>query len=282
MAVISQDPNLIRQVAQDRFSRNIQTRELKIKEDQNARDAEAAPLARQLTRAQIAKLTSDTEGNNLEQKDKKEYREIRTEIITLLQNQTPENQVKLQQLARRAAILNPKEVLVTKTYTDANGIAQTITTNVFTNEVQKSAGESRVPNKTDWDAAQKGVNSKTGKPLTNEEKARWNAFYGPEYQIPTKGGKNSAIPTSGRGTRPAEALPQSRSPAAVPAGKTSAIAEFEKLEPVGNRRVGPDGRLYESNLPSSGTSDKRIDPVTRQPVTYGEYLRLLEQRRTAR
>jgi rubrerythrin len=277
MAVISQDPNLIRQVAQDRFSRGIQTRELKIKEDQNAREAEAAPLARALTKAQIAKVTSDTEGNNLEQADKKEYRNIRTEIITILQNPTPENQAKLQQLARRAAILNPKEVLVTKTYTDANGIAQTITTNVFTNEVQKSAGENRVPNKVDWDAAQKGINSKTGKPLTEEEKARWNTFHGPEYQISTKASKAPTAATQ-------QVLPAGRSPAAVAptSGKPSLLAQFEKLEPMGNRRVGPDGRVYESNLPSFGTSDKRIDPVTGQPVTFGEYVRLLEQRNLAR
>jgi hypothetical protein len=195
LARISGDPAVIRQAVQDRFNRQIQERQLKIQEDE-------APLRQQLTRAQIKQVETATTGADLEQKDKAEYRELRGRILKLLENPTAENQTELRQLARRAAILNPKEVLAETSYTDENGFRQTIVTNRFTGEVQQSAREAGVAPPEIMAAARSGTNPVTGKPFTQAEIAEFQRKYPntpwPGQQTPPApaGGRTSALPTA--------------------------------------------------------------------------------------
>lgn len=127
------------------------------------------------TAAQTKKALAETAGAELKGREAKEYADLRSKMLTILENPTAENQAELRQLARRAAILNPKEVLVTKAYTDPEtGIAKTITTNVLTGEVQESLREAGVPGPAAMRAAESGVNPKTGKPFTDKEINEWN------------------------------------------------------------------------------------------------------------
>jgi hypothetical protein len=183
---------------------DVRRRELGIKESQEERAATAAPLQQELTRAQINQVKTATAGADLEQKDKAEYRDIRSRILKLLENPSPENQPELRQLARRAGILNPKEVLVTRPVMDpATGITRNITTNVFTGEVQESLAEAGIPNvpagarRQAENLARQGLNA-DGKPATAKDIADYEATFGPwpgSRQAPAaRGGRTSAIP----------------------------------------------------------------------------------------
>lgn len=196
----------------------VKNKELALKGEEVAIARQGQEDRSRLTRAQIDNLRAETQGKDLEANERREYGTLRSKILELLENPTPENQLELQQAARRAAILNPKEVLVTKTERNPEtGVLESITTNVFTGEVQKSLAEGGVPNAADWKAAQAGKKP-DGTPLKPEEIARWNAAHSPDYQIktptaPAKGAR-SAIPTTsattaatgGRGAPPSAAL----------------------------------------------------------------------------
>ncbi len=165
------------------------------------------PIRIQLTKAQISESLANATGKNLDAAEKREYNGLRSELLTLLDKPTAENEARIQQLARRAAILNPKEVLVTKTERNPEtGVLESITTNVLSGEVKKSLTEGGIPNARDWAAAQQGKRP-DGTPLKPEDITRWNSAHSPEYQISTGGpAKPKQTPTS--------AIPTKVSPAA--------------------------------------------------------------------
>lgn len=160
------------------------------------------------TAAQTKKALTEAAGAELKGKEAKEYADLRSKMIKILEKPTAENQEELRQLARRAALLNPKEVLVTKAYTDPEtGIAKTITTNVFTGEIQESLREAGVPGAAAMRAAESGINPKTGKPFTQQDIADWNQRY---PNTPFPGAK--AAPAA----RPSAAIPATAPRAAMP------------------------------------------------------------------
>jgi hypothetical protein len=185
-------------------------RRLGFEERRVAMDEEKAPLQAELTRAQIAQVKATTQGANLAQAEKAEYNDLRSRILKLMENPTPDNQQELRQLARRAGILNPKEVLVTKDFVDADGTRRTVTTNVFTGEVQQSAREAGMPPPEVMAAARSGTNPVTGKPFTPAEIAEFERKY---PNTPWPGQQQSALPTGGR--RSGAAQPARPSPAAT-------------------------------------------------------------------
>jgi len=136
------------------------------------------PIRIQLTKAQISESLANATGKNLDAAEKREYNGLRSELLTLLDKPTAENAGRIQQLARRAAILNPKEVLVTKTERNPEtGILESITTNVLSGEVQKSLSESNVPSAAVMAAAKSGKNPKTGQPYNQADIDAWNQKY---------------------------------------------------------------------------------------------------------
>ncbi|MFZ9326818.1 MAG: hypothetical protein ACO24H_05090 [Polynucleobacter sp.] len=166
--------------------------------EQQRVDMEAKLLPERIgqMRAQIRESLSTATGKELDAAEKREYNGLRTELLKLLENPTAENAPRIQQLARRAAILNPKEVLVTKTERNPEtGILESITTNVLTGEVQKSLSESNVPSAAVMNAAKSGKNPKTGQPYSQADIDAWNQKYpGTPWPGPQSSGK-SAIPT---------------------------------------------------------------------------------------
>lgn len=212
--------------------------EMRIAQSREARDAELQPGKIALTKAQIDNLKAETEGKTLAADERKEYNQLKTRILDLLENPSPENQQELSQLARRAGILNPKEVLVTKTERNPDtGILESITVNVFTGEVQKSMSEGGVPNARDWAAAQQGKRP-DGTPLKPEDIARWNAAHSPEYQISTGGpARPSAIPAQ-PSAAPAAPTRIGRG-AAIPAGDRIPEPPPRELIRGTNRRPNP-------------------------------------------
>ena len=183
-----------------------------------ALDENMQPIRIQLTKAQISESLANATGKNLDAAEKREYNGLRSELLTLLDKPTAENEARIQQLARRAAILNPKEVLVTKTERNPEtGVLESITTNVLSGEVKKSLTEGGIPNARDWAAAQQGKRP-DGTPLKPEDITRWNSAHSPEYQISTGGpAKPKQTPTS--------AIPTKVSPAAK-------IREARGLAPI--------------------------------------------------
>jgi len=207
-----------------------------------------------LKEAQTGQAIAQTTTAELNQADTREYQNIRTRILTLMENPTPENQTQLRQLARRAAILNPREVLVTKTVTDPEtGLPRTITTNIFTGEVQQSATEARIPNPTDWAAAQRGINSRTGKPLTKEERERWNAAHASEYQLPMGGIVRD-------GSRTNQSAAPTTAPPSQGVGLTRSLeSSFTAARPsVGGRTPSREARIPEP--PPKTTRGGRPNP----------------------
>lgn len=164
------------------------------------------------TAAQTKKALTEAAGAELKGKEAKEYADLRSRMIKILEKPTAENQEELRQLARRAALLNPKEVLVTKAYTDPEtGIAKTITTNVFTGEVQESLREAGVPNisKPQLDKvrglAAQGLNG-NGKPATAQDIADYERQIGEKWPGPAQSGNRptSAIPAAPATPSPAQ------------------------------------------------------------------------------
>lgn len=221
---------------------NISQQRLGIEQRRDLRDAELQPGKIALNNAQVANLRAETEGKTLAAEEKKEYNQLRTRILDLLKDPSPENQQELSQLARRAGILNPKEVLVTKTERNPEtGILESITVNVFTGEVQKSMSEGGVPNARDWAAAQQGKRP-DGTPLKPEDITRWNAAHSPEYQISTGGpARPSAIPAQpSAAPAPAPAAPaRTGRGAAIPAGDRIPEPPPKKLMRGTNERPNP-------------------------------------------
>jgi hypothetical protein len=196
---------------------NMDRRRLGLDESREAREVEAQPGKIALNSAQIANLNAETEGKTLAAKERKEYNELKTKILDLLKNPSPENQAELSQLARRAGILNPKEVLVVKPiYNPATEKVESVTVNVFTGEVQESLREAGVPSPASLRAAESGINPNTKKPFTAQEINEWNQRY-PNTPFP---GSN---PGSNPGQTPTKAIP-TEAPArtgrgvAIPAG----------------------------------------------------------------
>jgi hypothetical protein len=141
-------------------------------------DEKLQPIRIEQARAQIQESLANATGKNLDAAEKREYNSLRNELLTLLDKPTAENAGRIQQLARRAAILNPKEVLVTKTERNPEtGILESITTNVLSGEVQKSLSESNVPSAAVMAAAKSGTNPKTGKPYSQADIDAWNQKY---------------------------------------------------------------------------------------------------------
>lgn len=152
--------------------------QMKLAQRADDRAEKKLPGEMEYTAAQTKKALAETAGAELKGREAKEYADLRSKMLKILENPTAENQAELRQLARRAAILNPKEVLVTKAYTDPEtGIAKTITTNVLTGEVQESLREAGVPGPAAMRAAESGINPKTGKPFTQQDIAEWNQRY---------------------------------------------------------------------------------------------------------
>lgn len=216
--------------------------EIRIAQSREAREVEAQPGKTALNSAQIANLNAETEGKTLAAKEKKEYNELKTKILNLLKNPSPENQAELSQLARRAGILNPKEVLVVKPlYNPATEKIESVTVNVFTGEVQKSMTEGGVPNARDWAAAQQGKRP-DGTTLKPEDITRWNAAHGPEYQISTGGpARSSAIPaqSSAAQSSAASAITRTGRGVTIPAGDRIPPPPREVLIKGTNRRPNP-------------------------------------------
>jgi hypothetical protein len=189
---------------------NTERRKLGFDQRRDEREAELQPGKIALNKAQVANLEAETEGKTLAADEKREYNEIRTRILDLLKNPSPESQQELQQLARRAGLLNPKEVLVTKTERNPEtGVLESITTNVFTGEVQKSMSEGGVAPPAVLRAAESGTNPQTGKPWTANEISDFERKY-PSTPWP---GPRPAGASSTR-TQLTSAIPTTPSPAA--------------------------------------------------------------------
>lgn len=188
-------------------------------------------------RAQAKQALSSAASANLKADEAREYNELRTKMLKLLEekNPTAEQAQELRQLARRAAILNPSQVLVTKAYTDPEtGIAKTITTNVLSGEVQESMKEAGVPGPAAMKAAQSGINPKTGKAFTAEDIAAWNRTY-PNTPFPG--------PTSAGQKAPASAIPAA-APTGPVATRGTAIAAGNRVpEPPPKEIVRGTNRL---------------------------------------
>ena len=143
-----------------------------------ALDENLQPIRIEQAKAQILESLANATGKNLDAAEKREYNGLRSELLTLLDKPTAENAGRIQQLARRAAILNPKEVLVTKTERNPEtGILESITTNVLSGEVQKSLSENNVPSAAVMAAAKSGKNPKTGQPYNQADIDAWNQKY---------------------------------------------------------------------------------------------------------
>jgi hypothetical protein len=206
----------------------INQQRLGIEQSREQREAALQPGRIALNKAQVANLEAETEGKTLAADEKREYNEIRTRILDLLKNPSPESQQELQQLARRAGLLNPKEVLVTKTERNPEtGVLESITTNVFTGEVQKSMSEGGVAPPAVLRAAESGTNPQTGKPWTANEISDFERRY-PSTPWP---GPRPAGASSTR-TQPTSAIPTQPEPApATPArtGRGTAIPAGDRI-----------------------------------------------------